>query len=205
MLCAMERPVEPGDDPLRGLTAGSDRRDVARALAGERDAFAALVERHQARVIGHLARLVGEDAQDLAQDTFVRAWTALERYDPAYPFRGWLLVIASRLAMNHRARRREAPGIGHLPEPGGGPDPAELVAEADAAAVLAHRIYAAVARLSPDDRALYELRHRQELALPELAAGLGCSVGALKVRLLRMRRRLGDLLGIDLSSSGADP
>ena len=82
-------------------TAATDRQDIARVLAGDREAYADLVDRHQGRIIAHLTRLVGRDAaDDLAQESFVRAYQALGRYDPTYPFRGWLLVIASRLAAN---------------------------------------------------------------------------------------------------------
>jgi RNA polymerase sigma-70 factor, ECF subfamily len=84
---------------VSGGTAEIDRVDVARVLAGDLEAFAVLVDRHQGRITSHLTRLVGRtDAEDLAQDTFVRAYQALDRYDATYPFRGWLLVIASRLA-----------------------------------------------------------------------------------------------------------
>jgi RNA polymerase sigma-70 factor (ECF subfamily) len=182
------------------LTADEDRRDVARVLAGEREAFAALVERHQGRVIAHLARCVGrDDAEDLAQEAFVRVYRALDRYDPAYPFRGWLLVIASRLAANHGQRRRErALGETDPEQPRRGADPAAAVAEADAEAALLARIDAALASLSAEARSLYELRFRQELPLPELAHHFGISENALKVRIHRLRRTLAERLGIDL-------
>jgi RNA polymerase sigma-70 factor, ECF subfamily len=214
MLLAMTLPIVASsdrqrivpDDPARGLTADADRLDVTRALAGDREAFADLVRRHQARIIAHLVRMVGRDeAADLAQDAFVRAWTALDRYDPTYPFRGWLLVIASRLALHHRARRREPPDLGDWDPPAPGHDPAQLLADADETEHLRRRLEAALARLGDDDRMLYELRYRQDLPISALAAELGCSTGALKVRLLRMRRRLGGLLGVDLDISGGEP
>ncbi len=173
------------------FTADEDRRDVARVLGGDHAAFAALVERHQGRIIAHLTRLAGRDhAEDLAQDTFVRAYQALPRYDPTYPFRGWLLVIASRLAANAAAKRRERPA-GDLPDAVGvGGDPAERVAEADSHAHLVARLEAALATLSPDARTLYELRFRQEMPLDELAAHFQINANALKVRIHRLRQGL---------------
>ncbi len=184
------------------FTADADRRDVARVLAGDREAFAALVDRHQGRIIAHLARCVGrDDAEDLAQDTFVRAYQALARFDPAYPFRGWLLVIASRLAANHAARRRERPACDALPERAGGAgDPALAYAQADAAGELERRLETALAALPADARALYELRFRQECTLAELAHHFGVSENALKVRVHRLRNVLAESLGLD-----ADP
>jgi RNA polymerase sigma-70 factor (ECF subfamily) len=182
------------------LTADEDRRDVQAVLAGAVDGFAALVDRHQGRIVAHLTRLVGrDDAEDLAQETFVRAYQALARYDPAYPFRGWLLVIASRLAANHGARRRER--LHHLGDDGqvpGGGDPATAVAEADAHAVLVARLDGALATLPPAARILYELRFRQELGVSELACHFSISENALKVRIHRLRAALADRLGIIL-------
>ena len=183
------------------FTADEDARDVARVLAGDRTAFAALVDRHQGRIISHLTRLVGRNhAEALAQDAFIRAFAALPRYDPTYPFRGWLLVISTRLAANFAAKRRERPA-GDLPDPPGGDDPAEQVAEADSHAHLVRRLDAALATLSVDARALYELRFRQELSIDELAEHFHISANALKVRIHRLRENLAEKLGV--SASGA--
>jgi RNA polymerase sigma-70 factor (ECF subfamily) len=185
------------------LTADEDRRDVARVLGGDRDAFAVLVERHQGRLIAHLARLAGrDDAEDLAQETFVRAFGSLMRYDAAYPFRGWLLVIASRLAANHAAKRRERLLGDALDQAGGGArdDPARELAEADDEARLLARIDRALADLPAESRALYELRFRQELPLDELAHHFGLTVNAMKVRIHRLRRALAERLGLDVDA-----
>lgn len=181
-------------------TADEDRLDVARVRAGDVEAFAALVDRHQGRILAHLARLVGrDDAEDLAQDAFVRAYQALDRYDPAYPFRGWLLVIASRLAANHRSRHRERPaGEGILDAEGPGRDPAAAVAEADALHDLQRRIDAALAELPSDARALYELRFRQDLPIADLAHHFAISENALKVRVHRLRGQLAKRLGLTI-------
>lgn len=182
------------------LTADQDREDVQRVLAGAVEDFAILVDRHQGRIVAHLTRLVGRDeAEDLAQDTFLRAYQALDRYDPTYPFRGWLLVISSRLATNHLAKRREHHHRdGEDGEIAGGDDPAHTVADADAHAVLVERIDRALATLAPESRSLYELRFRQELTVGELARHFHISESALKVRVHRLRATLAERLGITL-------
>lgn len=182
------------------LTADEDRVDVQRILAGSVDGFAALVDRHQGRIVTHLARMVGrDDADDLAQETFVRAYQGLERYDPTYPFRGWLLVIASRLAANHLARRRERRHRdGDEAQVPGGDDPARVVAEQDAHAVLVARLDRALLSLPPESRTLYELRFRQELSVSELSSHFAITENALKVRIHRLRATLAEHLGITL-------
>jgi RNA polymerase sigma factor (sigma-70 family) len=181
-------------------TAEEDRRDVARVLAGDVEAFAALVDRHQGRIVSHLTRLAGRsDAEDLAQDTFVRAYQALPRYDATYPFRGWLLVIASRLAANHAAKRRERRLGDHGDAVGPGTDdPARTVSEADAADDLQRRLDRALGGLNPEARALYELRFRQQLTPAELASHFAISENALKVRVHRLRAQLAARLGLAL-------
>lgn len=185
----------------QGGTADLDRADVARVLAGDVDAFAVLVDRHQGRILQHLARMVGRDAaEDLAQDAFVRAYEALGRFDPRYPFRGWLLVIATRLAANHAARRRERPlGEDAQQRAVGGADPAAAFSADDDAAALARRLDACLDALGDDARALFELRFRQELPVEELAAHFGITRNAIKVRIHRLRAALADRLGLAMN------
>ncbi len=184
--------------PASASTADEDRRDIVRVLAGDSEAFSALVDRHQGRLIGHLTRLAGRDAaEDLAQEAFVRAYQALPRYDATYPFRGWLLVIATRLAVNHLARRRELPLGEAIGDQGRHHDPGRELGERDALGALVRRIDAALERLTPEARALYELRFRQELPVGDLASHFGISANALKVRIHRLRSQLAELLGID--------
>lgn len=186
---------------MSGGTADEDRRDVATVLAGNVEAFAVLVDRHQGRILNHLTRLVGRnDAEDLTQDTFVRAFQALDRFDSTYPFRGWLLVIASRLAANHVARRRERPYGDHSDQAPSREDPARHVAEHDAADDLQRRLDRALVELPSDARVLYELRFRQQLSPAELANHFGISENALKVRVHRLRTQLATRLGLSLDA-----
>ncbi len=184
--------------PLPDSTADEDRRDIRRVLGGEVEAFSALVDRHQGRLLSHLTRLSGRDAaEDLAQEALVRAFQALPRYDATYPFRGWLLVIATRLAINHGARRREQPLGEALSEHGREHEPGRALNEREELSALERRIDAALARLAPEAQALYELRFRQQLPLAELASHFAISANALKVRIHRLRAQLAELLGLD--------
>lgn len=170
----------------------ADHADIARVLAGDVEAFRGLVERHQDRIHGHLRRLAGAaHAEDLCQETFVRAFRSLAAYDPAYAFRGWLLVIASRLAANHRARIR--PGRLDeelLPADPASPDPAESAAARDDREHQVRRLEAALRLLSDEDRDLYELRFRQELPAAEIARHHAIAENAVHVRIHRLRQRL---------------
>jgi RNA polymerase sigma-70 factor (ECF subfamily) len=96
----------------RGAAApGSETPDealVAAVLDGDQDAFSVLVSRYQRRLTAFLSQLVGdlELARELSQEAFVRAWKALDRYDPKYRFSTWLFRIAHNLGIDHLRRRR---------------------------------------------------------------------------------------------------
>lgn len=182
---------------------GAEPRDTTRpdpeaawlqaARGGDSAAFGRIVERHQRRLTAHLRRLVGpSDALDLAQETFVRAWERLPLYDPSYRFLGWLLVIGTRLALNHRRRlRHELPTLADCDAVGGAAtSPLELVDRQDAASRAVARLEQLLATLGPEARSLYELRFRQELGNDELAAHFGVREGAIKVRVHRLRQAL---------------
>src|ERR1041385_6411350 len=90
--------------PVMGVPDESHR--VARARAGDEAAYQALVEAHQDRVYGVAVRIVGrpEDAEEVAQDAFLRAWRALPEFRGESAFGTWLHRITSRLAIDRRAR-----------------------------------------------------------------------------------------------------
>ena len=94
----MTRPVDPSSCTLEVL---SSEELACRAQAGSLPSFAKLVERYQGRLYNFLLRRVGhaDDAEDLAQDTFVRAWERIDRYRTTWRFSTWLFTIGSRLAI----------------------------------------------------------------------------------------------------------
>lgn len=173
-----------------------DDLTLARAQRGEEAAWRALVERYQRPVFALLSRMLSPVArrdlvEDLAQDTFLRAFRALPGFDRAAPGRlsSWLLTIATRLALDELRQRRA------LEEP---LQPVHFQAAAGAGdRPLAATLTRAVAALSPDHRAVILLREVHGLDYEEIAAALGISVGTVRSRLSRARAQLRMALGED--------
>jgi RNA polymerase sigma-70 factor (ECF subfamily) len=145
-----------------------------------------------------LARNVA-DAEEAAQDGFVKAWRALPRFDRSRPFRPWLLAIVANEARNRRrsAGRREALVLRAAVsssdgERAGSPELALLVAERDAA------LAAALERLDERDRQVIACRYLLELTEAETAAALDLRVGTVKSRLSRALERLRTQAGAEV-------
>jgi RNA polymerase sigma-70 factor (ECF subfamily) len=167
-----------------------DRAAMLAAQAGDGDAFARVVDRYAERLFRYL-RVVGcvaADADDLVQETFMRAWRYRERFDPRYAVSTWLFTIAQRLAASHRHRR------GRAAQPLGETDPAAAEPPPDGDP-LADGLWAkARAELAERDfRALW-LRYAEDLEVSEIAEVLGISAGNAKVVLHRARARLAERL-----------
>jgi RNA polymerase sigma-70 factor (ECF subfamily) len=157
---------------------------AARAREGSRVAFDELVARYRPRLVAFLSRRLADpaDAEDVAQETFLRAYDRLAQYDPSRPFATWLFAIGKNVAANHaiaRHRRDARDRDGR---------PADAAIEDGAGASdLWQR---AQAILSPDSYRMLWLRYAQGLTVREIAAELERSSVAVKVMLFRARRRL---------------
>ena len=170
-----------------------DRAAVRRARDGDESAYAELLARHRDRVFSFLLRLLGssQDAEDVAQEAFVKAFSRLDSYDPARPFISWLFGIAHHAALDHLRARR--PAALSLDDPDGAPDPADPGPDAEAAAgaaldaALIERLLAA---LPPLYREPLLLRYKEELDIPEISRVLSLPEGTVKVRLFRGRDML---------------
>lgn len=170
-----------------------DRAAVRRARDGDDSAYAELLARHRDRVFSFLLRTLGssQDAEDVAQEAFVKAFTRLDAYDDSRPFVNWLFGIAHHAALDHLRARR--PAALSLDDPDGAPDPAEPGpgAEASAGAALdAALIERLLGALPPLYREPLLLRHKEGMDLPEIARVLSLPVGTVKVRLFRAREML---------------
>jgi RNA polymerase sigma-70 factor (ECF subfamily) len=184
------------------VTVNAEVEWVMRSTAGDHRAFEALVKAYGARVYTHVYRLVGnrEEAEDLTQETFLRAYRSIASYDPSRPFKNWIYAIATRVAFNalrSSKRRNAAMPIGsrtdtldwrepESPEEG----PRHSAARSDVKARIANALLA----LSPQSAALVHMHYYEGMTLREAAEVLGVSAEAAKVAMHRARKRLRELL-----------
>lgn len=170
---------------------------LERAQAGDRLAFSRLVRVHQRRVYACAVSMLGDggDADDAVQETFVRAWRAIARFDGRSQLSTWLYRVCVNVCLNHiRSRKRHvASDIGdpRIPEPKADPmqgstDPARALE----AAQLQGRIAAALEGLSESLRTTVILVLVHGMAQKEAADVLGCSEGTIAWRIHEARRRL---------------
>ncbi|MBI3843260.1 MAG: sigma-70 family RNA polymerase sigma factor [Planctomycetes bacterium] len=185
-----------------------ERVDVERSRRGDRDAFGRLIDRYAASICGFQHRLVGDfhEAQDLAQETFLRAYGALRRLDRAERFRSWLFRIAFHVAADYRrANRQSTLSLQAIEE-----DCGEVVASSASGAMVAgegpgDRARAALDALYglPENYALVAfLRFVERLSYREIAEALETSESCVKVRLHRARRLLKQRLAACEEPSG---
>ncbi len=170
-------------DTLRAL--------VDRCLAGESSAIREFVDLYQGRVFGLCFRMLGQrqDAEDMAQETFVRAIKSLHQWDDQRSFEPWLLAIAGNRCRTLLAKRQRRPA--HLPledDLGGTIDPRHAEQQ------LQEEITLALENLRDEYRQAFLLFHEQELSYLEIAAALDCPLGTVKTWVHRARRELVDQL-----------
>lgn len=182
----------------------TDGELVDRARAGFEDAFRLLVDRHERAVYNLLARMLRDPAlaEDLAQETFLRAFTHLSSFDPRYKFSNWVLRIAHNLAIDALRRRRgpevvsldstegeRPPLVDSIPDARTEDGPARLE-RGDLAEALAR----AMDRLRPEYRQLVVLRYQEELSYEEIVEVTGLPLGTVKSFLHRARKEMAQAL-----------
>jgi len=180
------------------LTSEADpvERDLLRkAAGGNLFAFDEIVRRYQKRVYAVALRIVRRHdvADDVAQDTFLRAWRALASFDLGRPFGPWICRIAANLAVNHvRSPRAREEGLpeGHDEQAAPSGDALEGVLDAEAQRVLDRALLA----LPAEQRAVFVLRVNEELSYKEIAESLELSIGTVMSRLSRAREKLREAL-----------
>jgi RNA polymerase sigma-70 factor, ECF subfamily len=178
------------------LSVEPDRLLVEQARAGDQTAFGELVQLHQHAVYNLSYRMLGErgEAEDAAQETFLRAYSHLDRYDADRPFRTWLLSIASNHCIDRLRKRRLTWLSIEEPLP---PHPALSSDEIEPEdAVISNERSATVQRvldeLSPEYRAAVVLRYWYDLSYTEIAEMLETTESAVKSRLFRARQALAE-------------
>jgi len=181
-----------------------DRADMVRLAAGHDPALNDLMERHATPVFYFLCRMLGneDDANDLAQETFVRVFRSRAKFRPGERFSAWLFTIAANLARNQIRWRTRHPNISMDAETGVAEEPlASTLPAAGAApneqALAGERIAevrAAVGRLPPELREAIVLCELEERSVAEAATILNATPKAIESRLYRARRTLREQL-----------
>jgi RNA polymerase sigma-70 factor (ECF subfamily) len=183
---------------LPGVSA-EDRELIQRCLRGDRRAYRALVDRYQDPVFSFCLRMIRNPAQaeDIAQEAFVRTLTRLDQYDPRYSFSAWLFKIAANLCIDHLRKAKriaysldddgvdgEGPRRRELAGPG--PDPTQAVLAKERLRLLNE----AVDALPEHYRVILLLRHQEELSYEEIASVLDLPIGTVKIRIHRAREQV---------------
>lgn len=174
---------------------------IARAQAGDLDAFERIVELYQKPVYNLAYRMLGAraEAEDAAQESFLRAYRGLGTYQPGRRFGSWLLAIAAHYCVDRLRRHRftQVPwdGVSEL-RVGGQEDPEHEVIRSE----RSEEIAAALQCLSPEHRLVVVLRYWHDMGYEEIAGMVGASVPAVKSRLHRGREALAAQLAEEQSA-----
>jgi RNA polymerase sigma-70 factor (ECF subfamily) len=185
--------------PTRPHEHLEDAALVRKAQQGDMDAFESLVRKYQQRVYALCRRLTGahQSADDLAQETFIKAYYALGRFDAQWPLYPWLRRIALNTGLNYlKARKRERPllegalGARRMPFTAPADDPEEQLERAEFEA----RFERAVASLPADQRSVFVLRFHESMSYEEISRTLDLPIGTVMSRLNRARQKLKSLL-----------
>lgn len=180
----------------------ADRTLVDQAAAGDREAFGALVRRHQDRVFNLAYQIVRnrEDALDVAQEAFVKAYSSLSSFKGEASFTTWMHRIAVNLAIDCLRRRRRGDASTYddrlaVPEEAdasvAAPDNPESALEARQVRRLLAR---GIEALPPTHRAVLILREVEGLSYDDIARTVGCNLGTVMSRLFYARRKLQKIL-----------
>ncbi|HYL39531.1 MAG TPA: sigma-70 family RNA polymerase sigma factor [Bryobacteraceae bacterium] len=180
---------------------------VERAQSGDSDAFRLLVEQHSRAIFRLAFRMTGneQDAEDVVQETFLRAYRRLSRYEARSSFSTWLYRIASNYALDlirirkrHEEKREQGPREGRdilqsLPEAAPGPDRILYGSQ------VKDRVNSALDELTAQERTAFVLRHFEGLSIEEIGQALGTGINATKHSIFRavqkLRRSLEPVVG----------
>ena len=196
-------PISPpsGDGEERERANALDVELMGRIREGDYAAFEQLVEIHQRSVIGTVAKMLGSptEAEDIAQQVFIRIWKSAARYEPQAKFTTWLFTITRNLVFNEVRRRQRKPTVSVQEREetthrvvedvqGSSPDEELLRSEMEAA------IDRAIEALPEKQRLAVVLRRYEEMPYEEIGAVLSMSVPAVKSLLFRARTQLKESL-----------
>ena len=176
---------------------------IRRAQRGDADAFEQLLLEHQKNVYNLCYRMAGnpDDAMDLSQETFLRAWRCLDQYQFASAFSTWLYRLCSNICIDFLRRRRRQQTVPLTFEDADGeeqtyavPDAQPLPEEQVGLKLTRETLAAAMAQLLPEHRAVLQLRVVNEMSYEQIADVLDIQIGTVKSRLSRARNQLKKIL-----------
>ena len=209
MSATMGRTTPAGTEPVMG-EPNTDDLLIARVRGGDHDAFATLIERHKRMVYNLAYRLLGNapDAEDAAQETFLRAYTRLATYVPDGRFGAWLGAICSHWCidtMRARGRRVQTVALGRVPECDRFVSRVDGPEEAALWRAGRDEMQRWLADLPTSYRAVLVLRYYQELSYSEIAETLDEPVSTVRMRLFRARNQLGKIVARDEQAHAPSP
>src|SRR4026209_650710 len=187
-------------------TEASELDLVKQCQAGDTVAFDQLVSRYRTRVFGMIYNMVHseQDAWDLAQDSFLKAWKSIKRFRGRSSFYTWIYRIVMKVTIDWLRKKQIKGGGGEIDdaiqlkeiEPASKtvPKSEALPHEMMERSEIRARIDKAIAQLSPEQRAVILMKQIEEMQYHEIAEALGCSIGTVMSRLFYARKKLQNLL-----------
>jgi RNA polymerase sigma-70 factor, ECF subfamily len=174
------------------MNALTDRDLILRAKRGESDAYSEIVIRHQTSVFNVCYRILHNrsDAEDLAQETFMRAFDRLNTFDIEREFAPWIRRVAANLCLNHIESQKVTAELDDERDEDKTQSPIQQVEVKE----RSEQIRAALASLPSNYRIVIELRHYQEMSYDEIAAELKIPLSDVKSHLFRARKLLAEKL-----------
>jgi RNA polymerase sigma-70 factor, ECF subfamily len=181
---------------LSDMEPGDERRLVSAALSGDMRAFSRLVQLYERRVFTLCQRyLRSSEAEEVAQDTFIKAFTHLRDFDNSRPLGPWLYVIARRQCLDRLRRRKfEGPSLDAQTDDGSTIDVRDDSTEDPATAIDAQTALEHLLQLDEGPREALALFHLHELSYQEIAESLDVPIGTVMTWIHRGRQRLKDAL-----------
>lgn len=177
----------------------SDAQLVVLALDGDSEAFETLFRRYREEIYGLCLQRTGgnrDDASDLVQETFVKVYVNLEKYDPKFTFGQWVYTIARNTFIDHMRRRREEMSIDCLGK--GTPSVTPVFDETPDQRIISEQHHVQLERclasLPEKYRQMVEMRFLRELSYEEIAHQLDMPIGTVKTQIHRARERLCKLI-----------
>lgn len=185
------------------MTKEEDLALIKRAKQGDESAYRVLLKKYERSVFTICLRMVRnrEEAEDLAQDAFVKVFSMLERYNPTYAFSSWLFKITSNLCIDSlRKRRIEGVSMDEPVQSDSGEYVRQYESEEDDPETVAIKreraghLMEAIDRLPTHYKLMVLLRHQEGLSYEEIASTVGVPLGTVKARIHRARQMLRKLL-----------